>query len=108
MKKAAQFKVRVVYGFLKKLEIVLLGQVLKKGRISEGMQVQIVLNNGTPVGDWAITEVLKMDFVNELEDRDFIGLMLKCKSRKEFELLRALRVYDEIVEVVPKEEPLKK
>lgn len=101
MKKAAEFKVRFVYGFLKKLKIVLLGKVLKKGRISEGMQVQIVLNNGTHVGDWEIIEVLKMDFINELEDKDFIGLMLKCKSQEEFELLRVLRVYDEIVQVIP-------
>ncbi len=96
--KAAQFKVRVVYGFLKKLKIVVLGEVLE-GEIKEAMSLRAKFPHGSAVGSWPIIEVLDMDFINNMENKDFIGLILKCKDEADFKLLQSLRVYDEIVEV---------
>jgi hypothetical protein len=94
----AEFRVSVVYGFKVKLKIVVLGEVLK-GSIEEGMMLQARLSQGTAVGMWEIIEILKMDFINGLENKNFIGLILKCKDEKDFKLLQSLRVYDETVVV---------
>lgn len=93
---AASFKVRVVYGFLNKLEIILLGDIIS-GKIEEGMHMKTILPHQTPVGSWKIKEVLKMDFINGNENQNFIGLVIHCKNEDDFKLLQSLRVYDETV-----------
>jgi hypothetical protein len=94
----AEFRVSVVYGFKVKLKIVVLGEVLN-GNIEEGMMLQAQLAHGTAVGKWEIIEILKMDFINGLENKNFIGLMVRCKDENDFKLLQSLRVYDEVVVV---------
>lgn len=94
----ALFKIRVVYGFLNKLKIVALGEVLE-GRIEENMKLKARLSHGSSLGSWDIVEVLDMDFINNMENKNFIGLILKCKDENDFKLLQSLRVYDEVVEV---------
>jgi len=99
IKTPAKFRVRVVYGFIKKLKIVVLGEIIG-GQIEEGMSVYARLPHGTIIGTWEIIEILKMDFINNsVENKNFIGLMLKCKTLEDFELLQSLRVYDEIIEI---------
>lgn len=95
---ASQFRARVVYGFLKKKKVVILGEIIS-GDIKEGMHLHARLPHGTKVGNWEIIEILNMDFINGVENEDFIGLMLRCVSTIDFELLQSLRVYDEIVEI---------
>lgn len=94
----ALFKVRVVYGFLHKLKIVVLGEVLE-GKVVEGMKLKAVFSHGSTIGSWDIIEILDMDFINNQAHENFIGLMLKCKDEADFKLLQSLRVYDEVVEV---------
>jgi|GEM_PF-6229828 len=91
-----RFRVRVVYGFLKKLRIVILGDI-EEGQVKAGMQ--LVTELGKELGSWEIEEVLKMDFINNHENQKFIGLQLICKSEQDFNLLKSLRVYDEIVHI---------
>lgn len=95
------YRVRVVYGFEKKLKIVLLGE-LESGKAEDGMRVQMALEGGSIVGDWEIVEVLHTTFINQYENPNFKGLMIKCKSLEEFELLQSLRVYDETVYLIEK------
>ena len=97
-----KFAVKVSYGFLPKLKIVLLGEVLTKGNVEDGMLVQIRMPSGEPFGTWEIWEVLHMDFINQHENPNFKGLMLKCKSEEEFKLLQSLRVYDETITILKK------
>lgn len=103
-KKAAAhsvYRVRVVYGFEKKLKIVLLGE-LESGKVKDGMSVQVALAGGSVVGDWEIIEVLHTSFINQFENPNFKGLMIKCKNLEEFELLQSLRVYDETIYLIEK------
>jgi len=93
---AASFRVSVVYGFQDKLKIVILGEILQ-GDITEGMNLQARLSDGTSVGMWEVTEVLVMDFINGQENNKFISLIVKCKDVSDFKLLQSLRVYDEII-----------
>ncbi len=51
----------------------------------------------TRIGGWLITEILKMDFINGSEDKNFIGLLVKCKDTEDFKLLQSLRVYEETI-----------
>ena len=95
------YRVRVVYGFQEKLKIVLLGE-LQSGKAEDGMWIQVVLNGGSVVGDWKIIEVLHTSFINQHENPNFKGLMIKCKSLEEYELLKSLRVYDETVYLIEK------
>jgi len=95
------YRVRVVYGFEKKLKIVLLGE-LESGKVKDGMSVQVALTGGSVVGDWEIIEVLHTSFINQFENPNFKGLMIKCKNLEEFELLKSLRVYDETVYLIEK------
>ncbi len=94
----ASFRVSVVYGFKIKLKIVVLGEVLN-GRIDEGMKIKARLPHGTDVGEWEIIEILNMDFINGLENKNFIGLIVKCNNEADFKLLQSLRVYDEVIVV---------
>lgn len=103
-KKAATrsiYRVRVVYGFEKKLKVVLLGE-LESGKVKDGMSVQVALPGGSVVGDWEVIEVLHTSFINQFENPNFKGLMIKCKTLEEFELLKSLRVYDETVYLIEK------
>ncbi len=102
-KDTAEFHVRVVYGFLNKLKIVLLGEVLS-GTIKDGMIVRISFKNGTVVGEWEILEVLHMDFINQQDNTNFKGLILRCKNKDDFKLLQELRVYEETITVISKKE----
>lgn len=95
-KQLTQFKVRVVYGFLHKLKIVLLGDI-RSGEVAAGMLVNVVLNKETILGSWSILEVLDMDFINDEENTNLVGLMLGCKDAKDYNLLKSLRVYNEVV-----------
>ena len=95
MKKSATFHVRVVYGFLKKLEIVLLGE-MTEGSAKAGMSLNTIS------GRWEIIEVLNMDFINQHENEKFIGLSIRCKNEEEFQLLKTLRLYDEFLDISPK------
>ncbi len=95
------FRVQVVYGFKEKLKIVLLG-ALESGKLHENLAVQARLDSGAAMGTWDILEVLHTSFINQHEDPNFKGLMLKCKSLDDFELLKSLRVYDEIIHLVEK------
>lgn len=97
--KPIKYYTRVVYGFINKLEIVVLGE-LKSGKVKEGMFVRVTLHSGSVLGSWKIIEVLNTDFINQFESPDFIGLVLKCSDIKDFELLKSLRVYDEIITIV--------
>lgn len=99
--KRSVYRVRVVYGFEKKLKIVLLGE-LESGKVEDGMRVQVALSGGSVVGDWEIIEVLHTTFINQFENPNFKGLMIKCKTLEEFELLKSLRVYDETVYLIEK------
>jgi len=96
------FNVRVVYGFLHKLEIVLLGEVLD-GEIEDDMVVQVRFEGGTVAGTWEIMEVLHMDFLNQKETSNFKGVMLRCKNEEDFKLLQSLRVYNETIYIVPQQ-----
>lgn len=96
-----KFRVRVVYGFEEKLKVVLLG-ALESGELHEDSAVQVTLESGSIIGTWDILEVLHTSFINQYEDPNFKGLMLKCKNLAEFELLKSLRVYDEIIYLVEK------
>jgi hypothetical protein len=95
------YRVQVVYGFEKKLKVVLLG-ALESGKLNEDLAVQVKLESGAIVGTWDILEVLHTNFINQYENPDFKGLMLKCKNLADFELLKSLRVYDEIIHLVEK------
>lgn len=100
-KKNIDYKVRVVYGFEKKLKIVLLGEVVS-GTIDDGMFIQVSFKNGAIVGTWEILEVLHTSFINDVESPNFKGLIVKCKTLIDFELLRSLRVYDETISIIEK------
>lgn len=95
------FRVRVVYGFKEKLKVVLLGS-LESGKLQEGLAVQVTLESGSVIGTWDILEVLHTSFINQHENPNFKGLMLKCKNLADFELLKSLRVYEEIIHLVEK------
>lgn len=95
------FRVRVVYGFKEKLKVVLLG-ALESGKIHEDLAVQVTLESGSVIGTWDVLEVLHTSFINQHEDPNFKGLMLKCKNLADFELLKSLRVYEEIIHLVEK------
>ncbi|MGH1338372.1 MAG: hypothetical protein ACRBFS_19810 [Aureispira sp.] len=95
------YRVRVVYGFKEKLKVVLLGS-LESGKLQEGLAVQLTLESGSIIGTWEILEVLHTSFINQHEDPNFKGLMLKCKNLADFELLKSLRVYEEIIHLVEK------
>lgn len=97
-KKAARFKVRVVYGFLNKLEIVLLGDI-QEGKIQDGQSIYAELPHNTRIGGWKIKEILNMDFINGSEDKNFVGLLVNCKDKEDFKLLQSLRVYEETIVV---------
>lgn len=95
------YRVRVVYGFKEKLKIVLLG-ALESGELHEDYSVQVRLDGGSIIGTWEIIEVLHTSFINQHENPNFKGLMLKCKNLADFELLKSLRVYEEIIHLVEK------
>lgn len=95
------FRVRVVYGFKEKLKVVLLGS-LESGKLQEDLAVQVTLESGSVIGTWDILEVLHTSFINQHENPNFKGLMLKCKNLADFELLKSLRVYEEIIHLVEK------
>lgn len=101
-KKTTEYAVRVVYGFREKLKIVLLGEVIE-GKVVDGMQLRVSFKNGALVGLWEIIEVLHTDFINQQENPNFKGLIVKCKDLTDFELLKSLRIYDEVVSIVEKE-----
>lgn len=93
------YKIRVVYGFKEKLKIVLLGE-LESGKVEDGMSIKIALDSGLEIGKWEILEVLHTSFINQHENPNFKGLIVKCKNLSDFELLKTLRVYDEVIEIV--------
>lgn len=97
-KKDIKYYIRVVYGFEKKLKIVLLGELVG-GPIEDGMIIEMRLSSGVPVGSWEVLEVLHTAFINQHENPNFKGLMLKCKNLDDFELLKSLRVYDEVITI---------
>lgn len=99
---SSKFKVRVVYGVRRKLEITLLGN-LRGGAVQEGMFVSVSLNGSRSIGKWPIIELLEMDFLNADDFDAFTGLVLRCEDEKSFDLLKALRVYEEEVEILPAE-----
>lgn len=92
----SKFKARVVYGFLQRLEVILLGNPLE-GYIETGMRGHIQIGDHSTVGDWEVVEIQRMDFINDADDHNFMGLVLKCKDINEFNLLKSLRVYDEVL-----------
>jgi hypothetical protein len=93
------YKIRVVYGFKEKLKIVLLGE-LESGKVEDGMSIKVAFDSGSEVGQWKIIEVLHTSFINQHENPNFKGLIVKCKNLADFELLKTLRVYDEVIELV--------
>lgn len=95
-KKPARFKVRVVYGFLNKLEIVLLGEI-QEGKVKSGQSIHAELPHNTRIGGWEIIEILNMDFINGSEDKNFVGILVNCKDKENFKLLQSLRVYEETI-----------
>lgn len=98
-----KFKVRVFYGILEKLEIILLGEILSKKSIdATNASAEISLDSGSVVGEWEIKEILHMSFINQYSNPNLKGLVLKCKSKEDFKLLESLRVYDETVKIVKK------
>ncbi len=97
-----KFVVSVTYGFLPKLKVVLLGEMLS-GTVEDSMFVQVQLESGNIVGTWQIIEVLHTDFINQYENNNFKGLILKCKDEKDFKLLQSLRVYDETITIIKKQ-----
>lgn len=96
-----KYKIRVVYGFKEKLKIVLLGELIS-GKVDDGMFIEVLLNSGLVVGKWKILEVLHTSFINQYENPNFKGLIVKCKNLADFELLKSLRVYDEVINLVEK------
>lgn len=99
MKKAAtatnaQFRVRMVYGFKHNHEVVVLGTTLS-GKVEKGMISHATLEHGTNIGEWKIKEVLNIDFINDQDHTDFIGLVLQCETTESYNLLQSLRVYGE-------------
>ncbi len=92
----SKFKARVVYGFLEQLQVVLLGNPIE-GEILKGMSAHVQIGSASRVGNWKIVEIQRMDFINDADNHNFMGLVLKCKDVEEFNLLKSLRVYDEIL-----------
>ncbi len=93
---AAKFQARVVYGFENKLEVVLLGNPLE-GKIVKGMSAHVQIGQTSQVGNWEIVEIQKMDFINDSDDHNFLGLVIRCADAAAYKLLQSLRVYDEIL-----------
>ena len=91
-----RFKVRVVYGFLARLEMVLLGELLQ-GPLAIGQELRVRLGEQTVEGGWTVREILQMDFINARQQGDFSGLVVDCQDETSFKLLQQLRVYDEEV-----------
>jgi len=92
----AKFQARVVYGFENKLEVVLLGNPIE-GKIEKGMSAHVQIGQSAQVGNWEIVEIQKMDFINESEHHNFLGLVIRCADVSAYKLLQSLRVYDEIL-----------
>jgi len=101
-RKPIKYLSRVVYGFKDKLNVVLLGELKAGVDVKDGMFLQVALRNGVIVGTWEILEVLHTDFINQYENPNFKGLLVKCKNIADFDLLKSLRVYDEVVTIVDK------
>jgi hypothetical protein len=72
-----------------------LGKV-EHGTIKEGMFLSSPLVNGL----WKIIEVGEIDFVNASETGDFIILVVDCETEANYNLLKSLRVYEEIVHII--------
>lgn len=96
-----KYKIRVVYGFKEKLKVVLLGELIA-GKVDDGMLIEVALESGSSVGKWQILEVLHTSFINQHENPNFKGLIVKCKNLADFELLKSLRVYDEVINIIEK------
>ena len=92
----SQFKVRMVYGFKTSHQVVVLGHIIT-GTAKEGMSAEVSLNQGVPIGEWKIKEILDIDFINDQENTDFIGLVLQCETVESYNLLQSLRVYGEVL-----------
>jgi hypothetical protein len=93
---ATTFKARVVYGFLERLEVILLGNPIE-GKIEKGMHAHVKIGALANEGNWEIIEIQRMDFINDADNHNFMGLVLRCLNEKDFNLLKSLRVYDEII-----------
>lgn len=94
----AHFKVTTVYGFKSSREVVVLGHLLR-GDASSGTMARLLLNKTALLGEWPIKEVLDIDFINEQDKTDFIGLVLTCENMDSYNLLQSLRVYGEVLEI---------
>lgn len=92
----SMFKARVVYGFLERLEVILLGNPIE-GKIEKGMRAHAQIGNMAQEGNWEIVEIQRMDFINDADNHNFMGLVLRCTDTADFNLLKSLRVYDEII-----------
>ncbi|BDS13453.1 hypothetical protein [Aureispira anguillae] len=99
----SKYIIRVVYGFKEKLKVVLLGELIAgSGNVDDGMFIEVALESGSSVGKWKILEVLHTSFINQHENPNFKGLIVKCKNLADFELLKSLRVYDEVINIIEK------
>jgi hypothetical protein len=93
---ATTFKSRIVYGFLERLEVILLGNPIE-GKIEKGMHAHVKIGALAKEGNWEIVEIQRMDFINDADNHNFMGLVLRCLNEDDFNLLKSLRVYDEII-----------
>ena len=94
----AEFQVHVVYGFIDKLKIVLLGET--NGRlINENMHIRVQISDGVAMGTWKISNIMRMDFINGVDDNNFIGIEVECTDEDHFKLLQSLRVYEETIHI---------
>ena len=75
---------------------VIAGNVLS-GTIRPGMKVRISFNPSFSMA----SEIASIEHINAEDPATKIGLVIKCESEDELELLEALNIGDEEMEVVP-------
>ena len=92
----AEFKAQVVYGFLERLEVIILGATLK-GNIEKGMRAHLRIGQTGREGNWEIVEIQHMDFINDIDGNDFQGLVVRCENVADFNLIKSLRLYHETI-----------
>lgn len=92
----AEFKAQIVYGFLERLEVIILGSTVR-GNIQTGMRAHLRIGDTQKEGNWEIVEIQHMDFINDIDSKDFKGIVLRCENTADFNLVKSLRLYHETI-----------
>lgn len=91
-----EFKAQVVYGFLERLEVIILGSTTK-GNIEKGMRAHLRIGETQREGNWEVVEIQHMDFINDIDNSEFKGIVLRCENTADFNLVKSLRLYNETI-----------